>query len=377
MNRLTTYLAGLTALVAVFASSVPEASAQAQSSSSGIVRRRADDKAAPANRSAEVTDRMQQRFETGTGASDADKAWMRVVYRQLDLDRAENAPLYYPVDIIDGEENLFRILMRLLMDDRIAAYEYLDGREIFEPRYRLAVRDLLEKCYIPYTEAKGSTEKSPRFTADEADIPAAEVLRYYVIEQWDFDRRNNRLQSSIVAICPVLMRTSEYTSEPEPMPLFWVKYADLRPHLMTRAIFMSDHNNLPTGTYDDFFTLNRYNGEIYKTRNLRNLTMAQLYPDPEERKAAQDSIQNTLDNFDKKLWVPSLDELAAAQEGAEGAAQADSTATDKTAAKPSRSRTARAAAKKSSSTVKKAKKEPKTKTASASSATRSVRNRRK
>ncbi len=79
---------------------------------------------------------MQQRFDSTPDVGDADKEWMRVIYRQLDLDRAANAPLYYPVDIIDGEENLFRIIMRLLMADQIKAYEYLDGREIFTDKYR-------------------------------------------------------------------------------------------------------------------------------------------------------------------------------------------------------------------------------------------------
>lgn len=385
MKRFLRHIAIASVVMASLLALAEDASAQTDtsksSSSSAITRKRGSDKdnTGADGRATAVTDRMQQRFDSTPDVGDADKEWMRVIYRQLDLDRAANAPLYYPVDIIDGEENLFRIIMRLLMADQIKAYEYLDGREIFTYKYRLAVRDLLDKCYIAYSEAKGSTEKSPRFVADEADIPAAEVLRYYVIEQWEFDRRNNRLHNNILAICPVLMRVGEYSSEPEPMPLFWIRYSDLRPHLLTRSVFMTDDNNLPTGTYDDYFTLGRYDGEIYKTRNLRNLSMAQMYPEPEARKQAQDSIQATLDNFNKKLWVPSLDELTAAREAREAAAAPDSATTAQESAKPSRSRSARAAAKKSSKTTKarKAKKEPKAKPAASSTATRSVRNRRK
>ena len=390
MKRFLRHIAIASVVMASLLALAEDASAQTDtsksSSSSAITRKRGSDKdnTGADGRATAVTDRMQQRFDSTPDVGDADKEWMRVIYRQLDLDRAANAPLYYlneyyPVDIIDGEENLFRIIMRLLMADQIKAYEYLDGREIFTDKYRLAVRDLLDKCYIAYSEAKGSTEKSPRFVADEADIPAAEVLRYYVIEQWEFDRRNNRLHNNILAICPVLMRVGEYSSEPEPMPLFWIRYSDLRPHLLTRSVFMTDDNNLPTGTYDDYFTLGRYDGEIYKTRNLRNLSMAQMYPEPEARKQAQDSIQATLDNFNKKLWVPSLDELTAAREAREAAAAPDSATTAQESAKPSRSRSARAAAKKSSKTTKarKAKKEPKAKPAASSTATRSVRNRRK
>lgn len=377
MKRLNIFFA-LSFLALIPLASPAEAQTEGRQSSSAIVKRRAekDKEDANASASSRVTDRMQQRFDTSSGVGDADKAWMKVIYRQLDLDKAPNTPLYYPTDIIDGEENLFRIIMRLLMDNQIKAYEYLDGREVFDDKYRLSVRDMLDRCYIAYTEAKGSTDKNPRFVADEADIPAAEVLRYYVIEQWEFDRRNNRLKNNILAICPVLMRSGEYTSEPEPMPLFWVKYSDLRPHLMTRSVFLSDDNNLPTGTYDDFFTLNRYKGDIYKTRNLRNLSMAQMYPDPEDRKRAQDSIQASLDNFDAKLWVPSLDELAQASENKEQAAT-DSVAAD-APKDATRSRSSRAASRKAQAKPKaRAKKEPKPKAAPSSSAARSVRNRKK
>ena len=92
-------------------------------------------------------------------------------------------------------------------------------------------------------------------------------------------------------------------------PMFWVRYADIRPYLAGQLIFTDDDNNLPQSTYDDYFNLGLYKGEIYKTRNLRNKSMAQLYPDPEDLKHAQDSIENRLKSFDKNIWVPSLEEM--------------------------------------------------------------------
>ena len=62
-----------------------------------------------------------------------------------------------------------------------------------------------------------------------------------------------------------------------------------------------------------------YDGDIYKTRNLTNKSMMQMYPDPDDRKRAQDSIQNRLDTFDKNLWVPSREEVIAAREAREAA----------------------------------------------------------
>ena len=327
-----------------------------------------------------VTDRMQAFYETGDASvSDADRQWMRVIYRQLDLNKDKNAPLYYPDEPIDGQENLFRIIMRLLANNQVSAYEYLDGREVFSDQYKVKVRDILDRFHILYTDAKGSTERNPRFTIEESDVPANEVLSYYVIERWEFDTRSNSLRPHIEAICPVLHRSGDFGGEPIRYPMFWIKFSDIRPWLAQQQIFTSDDNNLPTCNYDDYFNLTMYDGEIYKTRNLKNRSMLQIYPDDDSRKRAQDSIQATLDNFDKKLWVPSREEVIAAREAREAAERGD-TVSAADAAKPavkatrSTKRSSKSSAKKESKKVKEPKQQ---KAKAASSATRSVRNRKR
>lgn len=266
-----------------------------------------------------VTDRMQAHYEAdGKSITDADRQWMRVIYRHLDLDKDKNAALYFPEEVVDGQENLFRIIMRLLANNQLPAYEYLDGREVFTDQYRLKVGDLLDRFHILHSPAKGSTERNPRYTIEEADVPTNEVLSYYVIERWEFDTRTNRMKTIVEAICPVLHRSGDFGGEAVKYPMFWVKYDDLRPWLANQTIFTSDDNNLPTCTYDDYFRMTMYEGDIYKTRNLRNKSMMQLYPDPDDLARAQDSIQNRLTNFDKKLWVPDREDVIAAKEGKDG-----------------------------------------------------------
>jgi len=271
-------------------------------------RRQAKEAAGP-----KVTQRMSNRMAT-VAPSDADLQWMRVIYRELDLNKEANAPLYYPEDLIDGQENMFRLLMRLLASGQIPAYEYLDGREDFSDKYRVKVKDLLDRFHIVYKDAKGSTEKNPRFEIHESDVPTTEVLSYYVIERWEFDKRSNKTRTVVEAICPVLHRSDDWGMEAVKYPMFWVKFSDLRPYLSAHNIFTSDANNLATSTYDDFFQLNLYKGDIFKTRNLRNRSLVQMFPNADERRHAQDSIQKSLERFDNNLWVPSLEELQAMRE---------------------------------------------------------------
>ena len=360
-------------IVAITLLSVGISAVAQDSSSSTIMRRGKNDRNKDKEQQGvQITDRMQQFYEE-TPMSDADVSWMRVIYRQLDLTNDKNAPLYYPEEPTADQESMFRIIMRLLANNQVAAYEYLDGREVFTDQYRIKVKDMLDRFHILYAEAKGSTEKNPKFTIEESDVPANEVLSYYLLERWVFDSRSNRMKTTVEAICPVLHRAGDFGGEPIKYPMFWIKFDVLRPYLTQQYIFVDDDNNLPKYTYDDFFQLAMYEGDIYKTRNLKNKSMMQLYPDPDDLKRAQDSIQNRLEKFEDKLWVPSREEVIAAREAREKAAAGDTT---KIEPRDEKKVEEKATSSRSSRGKKPAKvKETKVKKSS-SSATRSVRRRK-
>lgn len=286
----------------------------------GVRKRGEEDRRKKAEASGPViSDRMQSFFENKE-PHDADLAYMRQIYRSLDLSKEKNTPLYFPEDVIDGQENLFRIIMRLVVEGKIPAYEYLDGREIFSDQYKIKVGDMLDRFEIYYTQT-GGNGKNPRYEIAEADVPTNQVLNYYIIEKWEFDRRSNRMKTRVEAICPVLNKYGDF-GETNRYPMFWVKFDALRPWLAQEYIFLSDDNNLPQYSLDDFFNMGMYDGEIYKTQNLRNLSMMQMYPDEDDLKAARDSIDRRLRSFGKDLWVPDRDEYLAQRAAAEAAAEA-------------------------------------------------------
>lgn len=358
----------------------------AQVESGGAIRKRTEKEKSKTESSVGVTERMQSFYEKKP-THEADLSYMREIYRELDLKKPENSPLYYPEDVVDGRENLLRVIFGAVVNGSIPAYEYLDGREVFTDKYKVNVGEMLDRFGVYYTQGKGSTSKNPKYNVEEADVPTSEVHNYYIIEKWEFDKRTNRMKTRVEAICPVMTRFGDFGGEAK-YPMFWVKYDALRPYLAHQFVFVSDDNNIPQYSLDDYFNLGMYKGDIYKTRNLRNLSMAQMYPDEEQRKQAQDSIDNRLKSYGKNLWVPTREEYLANKAKEEEAAQAiasgdsipgktvltDAPATSvKTTARTSRKRT---------STAKKPKTtKPKVSSSSSSqansSATKSVRRRRR
>lgn len=352
--------------------------------------------------SAAITDRQQSFYEVRE-PSDADLQWMKVIYRSLDLTKGKNPALYYPEEPNADGENLFFIIMRLLANNKISAYEYLDGREMFTDEFKIKVNEMFDRFHIYYTEAKGSNDKNPIYEFENADIPSNEVLSYFIIEKWEFDTRSNQMKARVEALCPVLHRMDEWGGEAVKYPMFWVKLNDIRPYMAQQYVFTDDDNNLARYSIDDFFKLNMYSGEIYKTKNLRNQSLRQMFPEDEAYKHAQDSIEQRLRSFNQDLWVPPLEVLQAraeAEEKARAEAEGELTEDDEAAGggenvsaasdeeeKVTRT-TKRGAKSKSSATKAKEKKakdkktkikerKPKPKTQTVNTGVRSVRNRKK
>lgn len=221
--------------------------------------------------------------------------WSRIIYRHLDLNKEANAPLYYPVTPANGKMSLFTMLFTLLQEETIPAYEYLDGREEFTEEYRIKFREWLDRFGVYYETDNG------KITVNDADIPGNEVQGYYVKEAWYFDTGSSAFTVRPLAICPVLHRSDDYNTATR-YPLFWIPYCEISHYARRMPLMHSSLNNSMNGTIDDFFLMRKYDGEIYKAQNPRNLAISQYTTTPEEMKAEQERIEKELADFEKNLW---------------------------------------------------------------------------
>ncbi len=250
-----------------------------------------------AAKSAAASDRASLMFPQAANMPD-DVVWKRDIYRQLDLTKDKNAPMYYPVEPMGRQVNLFTYLFRLILTGRINAYSYkLDGNESFDEKDKLPVKEMLERYGIYYEEQGG------RLNVADSDVPSAEATRYYIKESIYMDQRTGTFTTKVTAICPILMRgADEFSSDATPYPLFWVKYDDVAPWLAKLPMMPSNLNNVTNMTADDFFTMNRYEGTIYKTNNMQGKVLANYCPTDSDMVAEQTRIEKQIDDFKKNVW---------------------------------------------------------------------------
>ena len=108
----------------------------------------------------------------------------------------------------------------------------------------------------------------------------------------------------MTALCPVLVRgDADFGGEETEYPLFWVKYSDAAPYLGKLMLMESSLNNASTISADDYFTMNRYAGDIYKVVNLQDRLLAETARTDTALKAAQNKIEQELTAFHNHVWA--------------------------------------------------------------------------
>ena len=273
-------------------------------------RRQAQQKAQNKSNANNVTTRAQIMFPTAA-SMDEDVVWRRDIYRELDLNEDANAPLYYPVEPLGSQVNLFTYIFKLMMQGRIKAYQYkLDGNESFNADDVVKPKTFLDNYHIYYEkDAQGRTH------LDNSDIPSKEVKSYYIKETTYYDQHTATFHTKVLALCPIMTRDDDFGDGGNKYPLFWVKYDDLAPLLSKQQIMTSNLNNAATMSIDDYFLRNQYKGKIYKTNNMLGKTLAQYCSSDSAMSKEQKKIEAELAAFEKNLWgdqakKDSLDSIA-------------------------------------------------------------------
>ena len=271
-----------------------------------------------------MTRRMQISYPVAIDMPE-DVVWRRDIYREINLNDEANSGLYYPVQPQGKQMNLFTYIFKLAQNGYIPVYEYSianDGNDDFSDASKVDLKTVLDNYHIFYEEADG------KLKIDNSDIPSQEVTKYFLKESAYYDQSNATFHIKPLALCPVMLREDDFGGEATQYPLFWVKYSDLEPYLSRQTIMTSNVNNAAVMSMDDYFTLNKYQGKIYKTNNMLGKTLAQIaggdsikYTKEQQRIEAElEAFKNNI--FGDKQKKDSLDSVAnARQENVKAAAK--------------------------------------------------------
>jgi len=277
--------------------------------------------------STDANSRAALMFPTAVDVPD-DPVWRRDIYRELDLSIDENAALYYPTQPEGNDMNLFTLLFKLFSTGKIPAYKHdiNSGKENFAASNRMHFKEFCENFNI-YYEVDGNSIK-----VDNSDIPSAEVKKFYVKESSYYDQNTATYHSRIVALCPLIDQSLDFSFGSSTSPMFWVKYDDVKTYLSNHMVMTSNVNNNAKMSMEDFFSTNHYKGNIYMTNNMQGKSLAQVVADdvaqPQKTvdptmAKAQKKIEQEMVDFEKHIWTQPVDSAELAKKDSIAAAQAE------------------------------------------------------
>ena len=238
----------------------------------------------------------QQNFPVVMPMEDENIEWQRDIYREINLMADENAGLYCPIEPSKNQKGLFTKIFNLAITKAIPIYRYnIDGNEVFNEANKADIRDILTNHHIYYQE------EDSNIIVDNSDIPAQQVMIYYIKEGMYYDMTNSTFRIKVLALCPVMVDEEEYNGETR-YPLFWVLYKDLEPYIESLPVIPNYGNKAMVISMTDYFTLNKYKGDIYKVSNPFGKTLRQMCDSDSAYVAAQQRIERELKRVVKTTY---------------------------------------------------------------------------
>jgi gliding motility associated protien GldN len=211
-----------------------------------------------------------RRAITYTTLREADVMWSKRVWRVIDLREKMNFPLYYPDQPILERKSLFDVIKDAAMKDgTITCF----NQPLTDDEFRFEMtKSEIEGLLVSWdstTQAEDPNNPGTYIAAPtKKDITTDKVWKYWVKEDWFFDKQRSVMDVRIIGLCPLIEKLSE-TGEHlgGDKPLFWIYFPEARPVFANQEVYMR-HNDAERRTFDDIFWKRMFSSYVRKESNV-------------------------------------------------------------------------------------------------------------
>ncbi|MFO7723510.1 MAG: gliding motility protein GldN [Bacteroidales bacterium] len=233
---------------------------------------------------------------------EADVMWAKRVWQELDLREKINHPLYYPAQPVRHRMSLMSSLWNAAVNEgSLTVYIDEDFKvpyTVDELKLKLTVNDTIT---IP-------NPLDPDYDTTiivTKDFDPADVMYYWIVEDWFFDNKRSVLEKRIIGLAPM---REKYTTDPNTGErilqgkelLFWVYFPHARNMLVKTEVF-NRWNDTERMTFDDLFFKRMFSGRIIKADNVYDRYISEFKLGLDALLEA-DQMKRQFQEFEMDLW---------------------------------------------------------------------------
>jgi len=240
---------------------------------------------------------VNRRLIPYTFLREADVAYKKRIWRDIDLRDKINLSLYYPLNYESSETriSLFQVLKRYAISGQIIAFsdeQFLIPLQISDVKTKFSKCDSIEESSF---DANGNEIITKVWNCDSLSI-LRNILKYRLKEDWFFDKQRSVLDVRILGI-----QANLYVEDKETFKdLFWVYYPACRPFFAKHEVF-NPKNPAENRTFEDIFWKRQFNSTIVKEENVYDRMLLEYLRGIDNLLEAE-RIKNDMFRWEHDLW---------------------------------------------------------------------------
>lgn len=237
-----------------------------------------------------------------------DAVYMQRVWREIDVHEKMNLPFVYKAEGDLGNQRFIYILLNSIKNDSITAFSPIDDRFTTPMTFQDIVKSMVaapKSIQVPdLVKDPDGSKGLMRDTTIMEEFNPDKIERFWIKEDWVFDKESSRMQVRILGIAPLKTIIDESSGEFRTVtPLFWVYYPDLRPTFAKHEVY-NGKNFGARMSWEELFESRMFASRIIKStvNNPNDEFIFQYVKDPILALLEGENMKERIFSYEQDLW---------------------------------------------------------------------------